>query len=138
MRAVIFLFASIFTFAAQAASEMPSPFLYPPVQQSKAVKTTAFARPGYCELEIANLSHKSAYADIVYDTFQVKAGYRIAPGYSLYIPLNYNGGCHRAAYALIYTPEAQILYKDYGYTDQVLKIYSAFNSSIAVKKAEKK
>lgn len=138
MRAVIFIFASIFAFATQAKSEAPTPFIYPPLEQSKALKSSPLKRPGYCEVEIANLSHKTAFVDIVYDTFQISAGHRVDPGYSLYIPLNYDGGCHRAAYTLIYSPEAQILYKDYGYTDQVLKIYSSFNSEVAVKQVKKK
>lgn len=137
MRAVCILIASIFAISAQAKTNMPKPFIYPQVEQTQVAQKKSLTRPGYCELEIANLSHKSAFVDLVYDNFSISAGHRVDPGYSLYTPLNYSGGCHRAVYALIYSPESQILYKDFGYTDQVLKIYSGFDSAIEVKQVKK-
>ena len=137
MRLICILIASIFAVTAQAKTYVPKPYIYPQVKQHKITAKTSLTRPGYCELEVANLSHKTAFVDFVYDNFSISAGHRVDPGYSLYAPLNYSGHCHRAVYTLIYSPEHIILYKGFGYTDQVLRILSGFNSNIAVKQIKK-
>lgn len=137
MRKMFVLMAAVASMTAQAKTEIPKPFLSPQVEQQATTEKSPLTRPGLCELEVANLSHKSAFVDVVYDNFSVSTGNRVAPGYSLYVPLHYSGYCHNAAYALIYSPESQILYKDFGYVDQVLKVYSGLNSTIAVEKVKK-
>ena len=97
------------------------------------------SQPGYCEFEIQNLSHKSAFVDIVYDAFLLSAGHRVDPGYNLHVSLmDTSGRCHRAAYTLVYSPEAIILYKDFGFVDKTLKIYSALGGEVAVKQVKTK
>lgn len=132
---VIFLF-SIVTMVAQAKDSIPQPFLYPQVDE-KAQQLDTITRPGRCELEVANISHRAVMVDLVYDNFTISQGHQVNPGYSLYVPLQYAGYCHSAAYALIYSPEAVILFKDFGYVGQILKVCSGFTNKIEVK-AEKK
>lgn len=143
MRKLVLVLVSFFVFNAYASKkvEIPKPYLNPQVEQGQQAAITAksspLTRPGLCELEVANLSHKGAYVDVVYDNFTVSAANYVSPGYSLYIPLHYSGYCHSAAYTLIYSPEATVLYKDFGYVDQTLKIYSGLNSQISVEQIKK-
>ena len=139
MRKIMILVASLLALSVQAKTVViPKPYVNPPVKQSDINKSKSpLTRPGLCELEVANLSHKSAFVDLVYDNFSVSAGHHVAPGYSLYVPLHYGGYCHSAVYALLYSPESTILYKDFGYVDQILKIYSGLNSVVSVKAVKK-
>lgn len=137
MRAVILFFASLFALTTQAQTkiEFPTPFVNPPIEQSNK---SLINQPGRCEFEVQNLSHKSAFVDIVYDNFSISAGHRVDPGYNLHIHLmDTSGVCHAAAYTLVYSPEAIILFKDFGFVDKTLRIYSALNDSMAVKQVEK-
>ena len=137
MRKVVLLIAGLFALSAQAKNDIPKPYLSPEVEKQASQPRHSLTRPGLCELEVANLSHKAAFVDIVYDNFSISQGNQVNPGYSLYVPLHYSGYCHNAAYALIYSPETNILYKNFGYVDQTLKIYSGLNSMIAVKKVKR-
>lgn len=140
MRAVVFLIASLFTLASHAKAEFQAPFISPAIEQSSSVESkSVVGQPGLCEFEIQNLSHKSAFIDVVYDSFLLSAGNRLDPGYNLHVHLRDRGGiCHRAAYVLVYSPEAIILFKDFGFVDKTLRIYSGFNSDIKVKQVDKK
>jgi len=141
MRKIIMLVASFFVLTVHAKQEVqiPKPYLSPQVEaeQATTAKKNPLTRPGNCEFEVANLSHKGAYVDFVYDNFTVSSSNYVRPGYSLYVPLHYAGYCHSAVYAMVYSPEAVILYKDFGYVDQILKIYSGLNSDISVKAVKK-
>ena len=138
MRKMLVVLACLFTFSVQAKVVIPKPYLSPQVEQKQqSIKTNPLTRPGICELEIANLSHKGAYVDLFYDNYTVTTANYVAPGYSLYVPLHYAGYCHSSVFTFIYSPESIILYKDFGYVDQILKIYSGLNSSIGVKMDKK-
>lgn len=142
MRKLVLVLVSFFVVNAYASKkvEIPKPYLNPQVEQGQQAAITAkssqLTQPD-CVIEVANLSHKGAYVDVVYDNFTVSPGHYVIPGYSLYIPLRYSGYCHASAYTLIYSPEATVLYKDFGYAYQTLKIYSGLNSQISVEQIKK-
>ncbi len=137
MRKMLIALVSLLAFSAQAKNiDIPKPYFSPQLEQKQSV-----TRPGVCEIEVRNNSIRSAFIDVVYpiteNKLELKANMRIAPGYTMYIPLFYGGFCHTGAYALMYNSNATILYKNFAYKDQVLTIENGLSDTIAVKSIKK-
>ncbi len=122
MRAIIVLIASLFAIPTFAATP------------NKISMKVGYTAPGYCEIEVANQSHKGAYVDILYDNHTRRNGNYVYPGYSLNIPLYYGGYCHQYAYLNIYSPEHYLLFSGYAYVGHTITIHSALGKQ-SIKKS---
>jgi hypothetical protein len=125
--ATLLVFVSL---SAVAASDKPTLSIRPSSSELAPQAQAQAMTPGYCEVEVANLSSQSAIVDIYYDD---AAGFRnnyVQPGYSLYVDLYYNGYCHNRSYLVISSPNNYLLYAAYAKVYDIINITNGFNKKM--------